>query len=565
MSVRAVFAVLVVAAAASSALAHGGNFASPPPGGGGPQAAPGCGDPPNDAGRGVETKWETWWVANREDLLQVAQRADAALSPVVTPSSGAAARDPAKLRAERAAKVREDVVPPLLLALDDDDFDVRCSAAIALGKTGDARASKPLESVSLRDRRPDVRRSALLAIGLLGRPEALPYLSDSMSNHDRWPDERAMAALAAGLIGGARGAAVLTSFVERSPTKAGAQRTESDQLLGTVYCALGLTDSIDAILPLWRAADDDSCEPFLRGQALLSLGRLGDRESLDRLSKFLAPTADVQLRRCAAAALGRLVRADDDAALRALSAAAESDADAGVRRHAIVALGRSRAASARPLLRRLFEAGDQERPLIAVAMGLSGDAMAAPSIREGLKSARDDAVRSAYCTALGLLADEDSIPALEQQLGPGPSPGLYRGFAAMALAAIPSQASREAIWRRVTPATDPRIRFDCCVALGLLGDARVRAYLLDELKNGETVFVRCGAAASLGALRRDDVVTELIPCLFNPRMDGVVRAFCAVALGQIADPSVVPKLSRLSSGCDTTFATKALAEALTIL
>ena len=47
--------------------------------------------------------------------------------------------------------------------------------------------------------------------------------------------------------------------------------------------------------------------------------------------------------------------------------------------------------------------------------------------------------------------------------------------------------------------------------------------------------------------------------------DGCVRALCVVALGQIADPSLVPKLSRLSAGGDSSLATGALAEALTIL
>jgi len=67
--------------------------------------------------------------------------------------------------------------------------------------------------------------------------------------------------------------------------------------------ALGVTGSAEALRPLRSAADDESLDPFLRGHAVLSLGRLRDRESLARLAKMLAPATDVQLRRCAAMAL----------------------------------------------------------------------------------------------------------------------------------------------------------------------------------------------------------------------------------------------------------------------
>jgi HEAT repeat protein len=170
-----------------------------------------------------------------------------------------------------------------------------------------------------------------------------------------------------------------------------------------------------------------------------------------------------------------------------------------------------------------------------------------------------------YCIALGLLAYRSSVSALEAELSAGPTPGTYRGYAALALAVMPNPASRTAIWKRLPDEADPRVRGDFAIALGLLGDDRVRGYLLDELHGNGGNFSKCTAAAALGVLRRVDAVDELVHVLENDRVDGIVRALCAVALGQIADPSLVPKLSRLSSGGDSTLATKMLQEALTIL
>ena len=46
------------------------------------------------------------------------------------------------------------------------------------------------------------------------------------------------------------------------------------------------------------------------------------------------------------------------------------------------------------------------------------------------------------------------------------------------------------------------LRGDYCVALGLLGDSRVRDRLLDELKGSGGNYAKCSAAACLGTLRR---------------------------------------------------------------
>jgi HEAT repeat protein len=374
-----------------------------------------------------------------------------------------------------------------------------------------------------------------------------------------------MAMLAAGLTGGDDAAAFLADFIGRAETRPDATHQAEANLLATAYVALGVSGAPEALRPLRAAADDETLEPFLRGHAVLSLGRLRDRDSLGRFARLLAPPTDVQIRRCAALALGRVVMGSDGPAVAAMTTAMDTECDPAARRFAIESLGVARSAAVRDLLLAKLRGVSMDHAFLALALGLQRDPIVVPTIVEALKSERDVSVRSAYCTAIGLLGDVDSYAVLEAQLDAVPARGPQRGFAAMALAVLPSPASRDVLWKRLQEETDARVRADFSVALGLLNDGRIKAYLVEQLKNAPGVFDRCTAAECLGVLRRADAVPDLVTVVENPRAEGIVRAICVVALGQIADPSLVPKLSRLAAGGDSSLATKALAEALTIL
>lgn len=561
---RALLACGVVALSAAAALAHGGAYVDPPGGGDGPQAGPGFGDPPPAPG---VSRWETWWAETREDVLRIAERCDAAERPVVTPARGGAEAppDPAAMRAAAAARVRDDVFWHLNHALFDDDFDVRSSAAVALGKIGDPRAGPLLRVCARRDERDEVRRAALLALGIAGRAEDIPFLSEVVSDRAVHDDERSMAVLALGLVGGDDAAEWLAWFLERAPSRPEPRNTSQTHFLGTAYQALGLTRSHAAHRLLWRTADDATVDPALRAHAVLGLGRLGDRESLSRCVKLTATAGDTQLKRAAVAALGTMVRADDAQALEALCALTR-DRDATTRRFAIASIGPVRSPDVRAQLRRLFaDCEDGDRPFVALAIGMQDDRAFARRIRTALASEPNESGRAAYCTTLGLLRDFESIPELERQIGPGPTPGTYRGYAALALAVLPSPDSRDLLWRRVNLERDGRVWGDLSIALGLLGEPRTRKFLSAKLADGDGNYDRCRAASCLGVLRRADAVPELAAIVRDRKADGIVRAHCVVAMGQIADVSPVPRLARLSVCRGSAFATRAIAEAMSIL
>jgi HEAT repeat protein len=557
-------ALVIVAALAVPAMAHGGGYGGKPPGGGeGPQAGPGFGDP-----AGPVTQWESWWRESREDLLRVAERVDSVRLLATTPGGdGPAAQEtPASRSAARAASVREDVIPHLLAALRDADYDVRSSAAIALGKTGDRRGAAPLKDAAKRDERGDVRRAALFGLGILGRKQELPFLCDVVADKKAEMDDRSAAALGVGLLGGDDAACFLAFFMERDGSRPDLRNATEAQFGATVYAALGLTGSVEALRTLWRAADDETLSPFVRAHAVLSLGRLRDRDSTARCVKLAVAGTDPQFRRAAIVALGRCAAPEDADAVRALTDVVVDDRDGVARRFAILALGGIRDGTVRGVLRAGFEtAAAPEKPSFALALAMQADAMSGPAIRAALKDEHELGARAAYCTALALLGDRDSIPALEREVGPGPTPGTYRGFAAIGLGILSSTASADVIWKRLPQENDARVWGDYCLALGLLGDERVRGFLTRQLTDGANNYDRCRAASCLGVLRRADAVPDLVAMFRDRNAPGIVRALCVVALGQIADESVVPKLSRLSSGGGSTLATRVLAEAMGIL
>ena len=99
------------------------------------------------------------------------------------------------------AKLGPSAVPALIRALRESDWPVRCVAALALGKLGDARAIEPLIA-ALKDKDKNVRYSAASALGELGNARAVGLLIAALRDEDE--DVRRSAARALGELGDAR-------------------------------------------------------------------------------------------------------------------------------------------------------------------------------------------------------------------------------------------------------------------------------------------------------------------------------------------------------------------------
>ena len=88
--------------------------------------------------------------------------------------------------AEALGTCGEKAVPLLLLALQSRSVPVRLGAIEALGVIRDARAVDPILSVIDHDASLEVRWAAVLALGEIGSPDAIPFLVPLLRDPNRY-------------------------------------------------------------------------------------------------------------------------------------------------------------------------------------------------------------------------------------------------------------------------------------------------------------------------------------------------------------------------------------------
>jgi HEAT repeat protein len=570
---RGAAALAVVALLDAVAFAHGGEYVTPPPAPPpsphGPPVPPGPQVPPGtaDAPGGV-TRWETWWAANKEFYLRLnvqMREDDAPTSEGLTGRQPKSAADTPERRAAREAEVRDALVPVFIEALTDPSFEVRTSAAIALGKTGSPLGTKPLREAAVEDKHKDVRDSALLALGLSGQASEIPFLNAALRDEKQNTRHRSFAAFSLGLIGGEDAGAALLEFAEG--TRGGRTGTfvnEPPELIASTFVAMGLTGDRNVLPALRKALANPKFDDAIRAFVVLSLGRMKDRDSLSEVGRILVAEKDPGLRRSAAVALGRMASASDDAAAAALLTALAGDVDEIVRHFAAISLGEFHDAAVNAKVEKQFgEARSAQRPFLALALALGKDAAAAPVVRDALAKETNESVKASFCIALALLGDQDAAPLLEKAASDHGMIWL-QGYAALGLGIMHHFDSAALLVKRLESESDPRLRANLAVALGLLHDPAAKANLVKTLRSEGTIYERGGAAMALGVLRMNESVTDLVDVYRDRKEQELVRAFSVVALGLIADPSPVPKLARFAIDNNYSLAVDPLNEVLSI-
>ncbi len=543
------------------AFAHGGSFRGPSGGSSGPQVPPGTSDPPT-----TPTRWETWWAANKDTYLRLNERMRKDTRVVTPGKDGDEARKTAQeLRAERDKRVRDRLVPIFIEALGDDSFEVRTAAAIALGKTGDRRGSKPLRHASLKDAHKDVRDAAVLGLGLLGHDENIPFLEAMLSDFEENTRRRSFAAFALGLIGGEDASSTLERYITGRGPRPVAKRDNQPPLVASVFVALGLAGRPEVAPILRDALGDKRHDPNVQSFILLSLGRLQDRPSLDTTVRLL-DSKETYVRRSAAIAVGKIGTPKDTPAVQRLFRSLRGDRDPITRHFAAVSLsGIADAATRKKLVATFPKSDGVDRPFVALALGLGKLTEAAPMLRKALPRERDPSIRASLCLSLALMDDKAAVPVIETQLA-GRGDIWLRGYAALSLGMLASHSSAPLLRERLKDETDSRLRMNVAVALGLLHDPSARNYLTDLMRSGDgTIYERGGAAMSMGVLRLNASVPDLLAVYGDAKEQELVRAFAMVALGLLGDPSPVPKLARFAIDNNYSVSVDPLNEVLSIL
>ena len=210
----------------------------------------------------------------------------------------------------------------LMIALGDEEPEIREEAARSLGQLEDSAGVPALSEVLQHDDIGQVREAAAWALGMIEDETGVPALSAALS--DAEADVRAQAAWALGMIESDSAVDSLGIAVRGD---------ESPQVREQAAWALGMIES-DAGVEALAAALSDADEE-VREQAAWALGMIEADAGVDALAAALSD-ADEDVREQAAWALGM---SGSPGSVEALSATLRNDVSATVREQAAWALG----------------------------------------------------------------------------------------------------------------------------------------------------------------------------------------------------------------------------------
>jgi HEAT repeat protein len=112
-----------------------------------------------------------------------------------------------------------------------------------------------------------------------------------------------------------------------------------------------------------------------------------------------------------------------------------------------------------------------------------------------------------------------------------------RAFAAVSLGLLLDRESRASIRPLHHPPVPADLRHDVARAVGVMTDREAEMDLLARLEDGTTESARAAAAVSLGKMGALDAVPLLTRTLRDRGSAAALRAACAIALGDLLDPT----------------------------
>jgi len=419
--------------------------------------------------------WWIWWEYNKLEFLRP-NRLDSWIFPATGDGSG-----------DRTRAVRRELTPMLTAALADPDAAVRGAAALALGRIGRGEAVEKLLG-ALADPSAQVRHRAILALGATGAPEAVaPLLAIAREGApDANAKERvssvasplAIVALALGRRVGFD-ASVDAEVAKIAATRRGTDR-DAIRNAAFIYHKLAPCEELEKLAV--ETALDGTQAPTVRCRATESLSSSMDDRTLSKLQTLLSgPRMD--LRRSAALALGDSKHA---LALPPLMTAFETESEVLTKGFLLISIGRQGGDKARDHLTRVLNGNETGmRKWAALGLGLAmrrqADEKAQQSIRDALAREKNREAAPAYWIASGLARDEAARTSVREGLWRASDPRM-RMYAATALAMIGGEPSARALRERLPEETSSTARVAIAQALGYLGLPEDSAAIADVLE-----------------------------------------------------------------------------------
>lgn len=516
-------------------------------------STPGRGRGRSSGAEGFE-RWEFWWEYNKDALLNL--RARLVDRETASGSSDFFLGSGDKTNVVNVTRpterlVKDTVVPELLKATSDTYYLVRDAAVLSLGKIGDPSAMPTLVAM-LKDENREVQESAALALGLLGNKEALPILVALMKDNDEshkitgrreiLTRTRGFATVGLGLLGDEQAVPALLSMLDTNEPQ------KDVQVCAAV--ALGILKSTDAIEKLISIVKDDQADEFLRAYAATSLGKIGDARAIPVLENALRDK-NLHVSRSAVMSLALF---DGDAVAKVVDSiieVAEKGRDAQAKNWAMISLGRIGGSAAKKTLLAAVE-GEQRSTQAFAALGLAIFGMKSPEagitdmLRKSIEDLKDPSVKGAFAVALGLLQDKSSETLLTD-IVKSPGTADLRGYAAIALGLMRARNATPAIETIVKETNEPTLQRSGAMALGLMGDRNVVTLISNILKTTSNIEVMSSAAMALGTIGDHTAIDPLLEAMRpQSKLDDKARAYAATAIGILGEPTDVPKMSLIA-------------------
>jgi HEAT repeat protein len=591
--------------------AHGGQYRGPgapampgvpmPPGTPVP-TTPGPGTPVTGAQPTIpeEASWQVWWELNKDPFVQPLPGAPA--GPTTGSDDfylGRRRTVRAETLAPNAIDVLETVVPALVALLEKDrNRDVQTACMMALAKIGRAPQDVDLEALFAarlaRDNQ-EVRETAALALGVAGRPAAIPLLLSllrdepagrKLCDRDKVEDRtRAFAAYGLGLLARQSDDPAIKLAVHDALLPLLDEKQAARDLRVAVVNGLGLLvdpaqarhrrlawQCVDELLALLNQGRGDAHVPVAIGRLL---GR-GD-SAIHRRCKalFAAVLLDAQdvgidpraiarsfdrsnsALQSAALALGMMglpvEQCPEDADVaRALQGYAQKGVDQLARRFATMALGRIGGADNRKWLMTTWQRANKnlERPWLALSLGLiaaraaaagAPDEPLARMLVEDLREASYVEVQGAFAVAIGLTGWQPAFPTLRDFLREHEATETLGGYACVALAMLGDPAAAPLLNDVVECSSRrPFVLQQAAVGLGRLGDVEANQKLVAMIERSESVAVLAALANAIGQIGDRRAIPLLVALTKDEAQTKLGRAFAAAALGGICERFALP-------------------------
>ncbi len=526
---------------------------------------------------GDHLSWESIWDFRAEALIEEhLRRRGSSLRESNTDIELLDASSPAR-DAEAEGRRRHAAADALAEACSDPCVHTRAVAIVALARTDHPDADSAI-SAALRDETGGIREAAVLALGLRGRPGAVPLLIEMLRDspvaraasggHAIDSRRQAFAAVALGLLGLRDFGSVRGAIHELQRVASGSGAT-ADTRTAAAF-ALGLAGAPEVVPGLLEILRDPSAADGLRAQAAASLGRLSDVRAVpDLLSILSGPSAG--LSRAAIVSLAVAPDTGGRVVATELLSRARSHPDRATRALALLSLADRGDPALSNALISIFESGSGDaRTFGALAVGLAGwvdrnlAARAGPVLQREFLATRNADERSAMALALGLCGQSDAAPALRSALSHAGSARLA-GHAAVALGFLGDAGAVPAVRLLLRDGRDPLRMRRALEALALLDGPDAIEAASDVLADRRTSpALRTSAALLMGHMREERALAAALRVFESHRLGHCepARTSAALALGIIGDRDVRPLRLALRDHVDPTRPAGVVAEVL---